>query len=187
VVLAHVGKVCYQLHKKFMTKLDRIDELKHAAGEMVAFRRGLLQKLPSDCINDDAYLAMATISKGLKVRLARNTETKFVFPKTIPEYVEQRRRWLFGHMQIRRIAGEFPQVLEFSLTRQPKLILEVIAEELKQRPRSLFYVAVALLLDTVAFGYALLGSVSMQRHATWQTIESSKRFPSDALIATKIV
>ena len=145
---------------------------------MLAFRPGTIGKLPSDCVNDDDFLALAATRKGLKVRMARNVQTSFVYPKSIVEYVQQRKRWLFGHMQMKKMTGEFPQVLEFSLTARSKLVLNVLTKEVRERPRNLFYFCAALLLDIMAFGSVFLATFS-NRRIGWKIIESTKTFPSE--------
>jgi cellulose synthase/poly-beta-1,6-N-acetylglucosamine synthase-like glycosyltransferase len=128
-------------------------------------------------VNDDSYLAWAAARKGLIVRLATSIETDFVYPKNILDYLEQRKRWLFGHMQMKKITGEFPRVLEFSLTSQPKVVLEALNEQLRQDPRNILYLFAGLLLEVVAFGAILVGSLSSKRYAKWNVIASTKRFP----------
>jgi cellulose synthase/poly-beta-1,6-N-acetylglucosamine synthase-like glycosyltransferase len=176
-VVTNIGRLCFDLQSQFMIRLEQLDELKHSTGELLAFRRGIIDRLPSDCINDDDYLALLTVSKGLKVKFSSEVNVGFVPPKTIPEYLRQRRRWVYGHFQMKRMVGEFPTVLEFSVVRSPRLVTKVVVKQLLNKPRTIFYLAVALLLELIVFGYMLWDGLETRTHLLWNPIESTKKMP----------
>jgi cellulose synthase/poly-beta-1,6-N-acetylglucosamine synthase-like glycosyltransferase len=180
-VVANISRACFDLQSQFMVRLDQLNKLKHSTGELLVFRRGIINSLPSDCINDDDYLALLTANKGFKVKFSSEVQVAFVPPKTIPEYLRQRRRWVYGHIQMKRMVGEFPTVLEFSLVRNPKLVTKVVVKQLLNRPRTIFYLAVALLLELVIFEYVLFDGLETRRHLLWNPIGSTKKMPANQI------
>jgi cellulose synthase/poly-beta-1,6-N-acetylglucosamine synthase-like glycosyltransferase len=177
-IVGRIGRLSFRLHARLMSRLDQIDRLKHSTGELLAIRRGIVKQLPADCVNDDEYLGLATARRGFKVRFVPDVQVRFVLPTTLIEYIRQRSKWVYGHLQIKRIAGEYPTVMEFTAARNPRLVVGVVAEELKGRPQDLFVILVALLLELVVVGCALRDTVAARNPLTWKTAESTKRFPS---------
>ncbi len=179
-LVAHIGRVCFNLHSKLMTRLEQLGELKHSTGELLVFRRGIVDRLPPDCVNDDEYLALATVRRKFKVRLASDTEVRFVLPSNIREYLRQRRKWVYGHMQMKRIAGEFPSVMEFSFGRNPRLVVKAIADQLIENPRDFFFLLTAMILEVVVLGWLLPQVMAPRSHLDWKIVESTKKFPTES-------
>jgi len=169
--------LAFQLHDRLSGKLDATGELVHVTGDVVSMKRELCAQIPGRCVNADEYLSVLTVRMGLRVKYIRSVLYRAALPTTISDHVRQRRRWLYGHLQIGRMLGEYPTVLEFVSFRKPLLPFCIIAEELLERPRGIPYFLALLFLELVAGALALQDILLKREHYSWKVIESTKRRP----------
>jgi len=174
-LVERIGHLAFRLHDRFYKKLNLAGEVRHSTGELVVFRREAFTQLPADCVNDDEYLALQATRKGFKVHYVTEITAGASLPRTMLDYVKQRRRWVYGHFQTRRILGEYPSVMEFSLTKRPMLVASVILNEVTERPAELPVFLASLLVE---FGVVLLAlrDVAMRvGHSPWDIVQSTKQ------------
>src|SRR6266851_465060 len=67
LLMDRIGNILWDTHNATLDELDGEDRLGQVAGDLVAFRRDLVEQLPS-VINDDAYLALRVQEKGFQVK-----------------------------------------------------------------------------------------------------------------------
>jgi len=174
-LVERIGHLAFRLHDRFYKKLNLVGEVRHSTGELVAFRREAFTPIPADCVNDDEYLALQATRKGFKVHYVTEITAGASLPRTMLDYVKQRRRWVFGHFQTRSMLGEYPSVMEFSLTKKPKLVASVVLNEVAERPAELPIFLASLLVEFGVILLALRDITLHVRHSPWDIIQSTKR------------
>jgi biofilm PGA synthesis N-glycosyltransferase PgaC len=174
-LVERIGHLAFRLHDSFYKKLDLAGDVKHSTGELVAFRREAFTQIPADCVNDDEYLALQAARKGFKVQYVTETTAGASLPRTMLDYVKQRRRWVYGHFQIGSMLGEYPSVMEFSLTKRPMLVVSVVLNELSERPSELPVFLASLLVEFSVVLLALRDVALRVRHSPWDIVQSTKQ------------
>jgi cellulose synthase/poly-beta-1,6-N-acetylglucosamine synthase-like glycosyltransferase len=76
------------------------------SGEMMAFRSGVIRKLPPKIINDDAYIQQIFEMRGLRLKYVPEAIVYLKGPTKIREFIKQRRRIFVGHKQIKTLLGK---------------------------------------------------------------------------------
>ncbi len=108
-----VGKLVQLLwgfHSHVFGELNDAGLARHAT-EIFCIRSGIVEKIPLETVNDDAYIAVTAKKKGWLIKFEKESRVSICGPKTFPEYFRQRRRIIFGHYQLRKLTGESPQYL----------------------------------------------------------------------------
>jgi hypothetical protein len=156
-----------------MKRLNDQGQAAHCSGEFMAIRSDVKTIIPDGCAADDSYIAIVAKKKGL-IKFASKAVGYNLLPFTISDYVNQRRRWLFGHFQTKRITGEYPTVMDTMILFKPKTVLQVLTEEIAERPRELGYLLSAILVEAVIYMSCMLDHVLRRRYGIWPVIKSTK-------------
>lgn len=142
--LSHlVEEVQWDLHNRILAIQSARNQENHCCDELMAMRRGFVDSLPPDLINDGAYLGVFAALSGRTVRFCTDARVHVHTPRSVRGLVEQRRRILRGHRQIRRMLRRSPSTLERLSTRDPALAAQILVTEIRARPLAL---AILLLL-----------------------------------------
>jgi biofilm PGA synthesis N-glycosyltransferase PgaC len=123
-----IGKLVRHLwgfHDHTFEQLNGAGLARHAT-EVFCIRNGLVEKIPIDTVNDDAYLALVAKKKGWLIKYDTKSRVSICGPQTFTDYFKQRRRVLFGHYQVRGMTGEAPQHLIFLFPLYPIRVLKLI-------------------------------------------------------------
>jgi biofilm PGA synthesis N-glycosyltransferase PgaC len=110
-----IGKLVrrlWEFHDHTFELLNDAGLARHAT-EVFCIRKGLVEKIPINTINDDAYLALVAKKEGWLIKYDTKSCVSICGPQTFTDYFKQRRRVLFGHYQVREMTGEAPQHLIF--------------------------------------------------------------------------
>jgi biofilm PGA synthesis N-glycosyltransferase PgaC len=157
-----------------LKELSLREQLSFVMGETYCFRTELIGRVPDGVVNDDAYIASCAKRMGFKVVLA--PEAKFVVkvPSSIPDYIAQRRRVTFGHLQIREKRGRFATSMEGIALDYPSILLRALVQEAAARPRSIWVALVILELE-VFIRLSVWFDVRLGReYARWKRITTTK-------------
>ncbi|HJW98275.1 MAG TPA: glycosyltransferase family 2 protein, partial [Candidatus Bathyarchaeia archaeon] len=114
----YLANMTYRLWARLMTKLNDQGKMAHCSGEFMAIRSSIKTEIPRDCAADDSYIAIAAKRKGL-IKFASKAICYNLMPSNVADYVNQRRRWLFGHFQTKKMTGEYPTVLDTIVLSKP--------------------------------------------------------------------
>ena len=133
----------WQSHDYIFKRLSK-DGLARHASEIFCIRSGIVKEIPSDTINDDAFLALAAVKKGWRVAYDPYSRVLICGPKNFPDYVKQRRRVLLGHWQIKKSTGQSPQHLAYMLPIYPKKVLKLLAGLCKEYGPATFTIFVSI-------------------------------------------
>src|SRR3972149_6364636 len=122
-----VGKIVRLLwgfHDHVFKQLNDAGLARHAT-EIFCIRRGIVDKIPTETVNDDAYIALTAKKKGWLIKYETESRVSICGPQTFADYYKQRRRVLFGHYQVKKLAGESPQHLMHLMPHHPIRVMKL--------------------------------------------------------------
>jgi biofilm PGA synthesis N-glycosyltransferase PgaC len=165
-------ELLWGFHDRTFEQLNDAGLARHAT-EIFCIRKGIVDNIPVETVNDDAYLALIAKKKGWLIKYDTEARVSICGPQTLTEYIKQRRRVLFGHYQVRRITGESPQHLIFLFPLHPVRVMKLILWFLKEYGFLGFFTFVVVELGiNVA---AMLDYVTGKDHTKWSVSSSTKR------------
>lgn len=173
-----VGKLVNLLwgfHNHTFEQLNDAGLARHAT-EIFCIRNGIVESIPPETVNDDAYLALVAKKKGWLIKYDAASRVSICGPQTFPDYFKQRRRVLFGHHQVRRLTGESPQHLIFLLPLYPLRVMKLILWVCKEHGLLTFLTFLSIELGINAA--ATLDSILGEAHTKWSISSSTKRIIS---------
>jgi cellulose synthase/poly-beta-1,6-N-acetylglucosamine synthase-like glycosyltransferase len=171
--MGYLANMTYRLWGRLMKRLNDRGQAAHCSGEFMAIRSDVKTTIPEGCAADDSYIAIIAKKKGL-IKFASKAVGYNLLPSTIADYVNQRRRWLYGHFQTKRITGEYPTVMDTMILFKPRTVLQVLTEEIAERPREIGYLTSAIVVEAVIYVSCMLDHVLRRRYGIWPVIKSTK-------------
>jgi cellulose synthase/poly-beta-1,6-N-acetylglucosamine synthase-like glycosyltransferase len=169
----HLGHLYWRLHHETLSLLDANNQNTHG-GEAILVRRGVVSSIPSDCINDDAYIGVQAVLRGFRVRYCPEAQVRTRTPDRITELIGQRRRIIAGHARVKRHTGKYPMVLTTMSFQKPSKFVQVLTSELRSHPRSLPSFLVALYLEAVSCTLAIIDGITDHDHVVWNPATTTK-------------
>ncbi len=147
----------WRLHNRTLLMLSSLGMPNHCCDELVAVRRGFINELPPDLINDGAYLGVIAGSRHSFVSFCESARVVVDPPRSLRGFLMQRRRILRGHRQVLELCEQSPYTLEWLVRRRPDLAVRIVVGESRSRPSSALTLLLLLLpLESVAlFGASL--------------------------------
>lgn len=73
-----------------------------ASGYIIAVRKSLMPIIPEDTNSDDGYISAYVRSKGFRIAYVESAIVEIKFPRTLSDYIKQKSRTRYGHLQVRR-------------------------------------------------------------------------------------
>jgi len=174
-LISKIGHLAFRMHDRLSAKLSSEGKMRHATGDIVAIRREAFTNRPPDCVNDDEFLAINAARMGFEVRYLPMSLYKTAMPTNILDYVNQRRRWVYGHLQVGKTLGEYPTVLECIVAIRPIVALTVVVQEMAAQPAELMVLFSSILLELAVAALVLTDHIRHISHYPWKIIESTKR------------
>lgn len=171
--MGYLARMTYRLWGRLMKKLNDSGQAAHCSGEFMAIRSDVRTVIPDECAVDDAYIAILAKKKGL-IKFAPNAICYNLLPSNLVDYVNQRRRWLYGHFQTKRLTGEYPTVLDTMVFSRPSVVAQVLAEEIVECPREIGYLISAIAVEAVIYMLSILDRVFRRQYGVWPVIRSTK-------------
>jgi len=138
-------------------------------GEMIAFRR-LFDGIPSDVVCDEAWIEYEVRKRGYKVVYVPDAIVYNKGPETVRDFLKQRRRVTYGHLDLRRRTG-----YEVS-TSKLSLLLSAVADAFpRKEPKKWAHFLAFVALEGMG---RLLGYydyyIARRSHVIWEVAESTK-------------
>jgi len=175
LLMDRVSNVLWETHNATLDELDSQGRLGQIAGNLVAVRRELVEKLPN-VINDDAYLALSVQKKGFQVKRAPGAQVWIGGPRTPTDYLYQRSRVLQGHLQLIRRFGKMPTTFEFQVLSKPQRYLRLLVKTVaKLGPSHLPPLIVAGFLEFLSLQVAIISSLTRHGRKPWRIAETTKQ------------
>ena len=173
--ISHLAEeVQWALHNRILSIQSARNLDNHCCDEFMAMRRGFVDSLPSDLINDGAYLGVLAALSGETVRFCEDARVYVHTPRSVRGLLEQRRRILRGHRQIRRMLRQSPRTLERLSVRDPALAARIVVGEIRDRPLALpILLLLALPLELLSATLAASDEVRSPGYtAVWPKVDS---------------
>ena len=123
-LVGRLVQLLWRFHDHVFEQLNDAGLARHAT-EIFCIRKGIVDKIPTDTVNDDAYLGVITKKKGWFIEYEPKSCVSISGPQTFLEYFRQRRRIIFGHYQVRKLTGESPQYLVHLMPLYPTRVLKL--------------------------------------------------------------
>jgi cellulose synthase/poly-beta-1,6-N-acetylglucosamine synthase-like glycosyltransferase len=120
-------------------------------------------------VNDGAFLAGKAYLAGYSIKFCEAARVKIDVPHSLIDVIRQRRRIVYGHLQIWKSVGQSPKTLESMLVSSPLLSLSVLVETLAKSPRMILAFPIALTEEVVSSILAMYDSLtSTTKHVMWK-------------------
>jgi len=84
----------------------------HLGAVLYAIRKGICNHIPEDVVNDDSYVSVVCKQNCYQLLFEENAYAYFPCLETIGQFVEHRRRVIYGHLKVKEATGMAPAVLE---------------------------------------------------------------------------
>ena len=170
-LIGRVVHLMWNFHGHVFEELNDAGLARHAT-EVFCIRRGIVDKMPAETVNDDAFIAVTAKKKGWLIKFSAEAQVSICGPKTFQEYFQQRRRIIFGHYQLRKLTGESPQYLVHLMPLHPvktaKLVFWLFTH---YDPVTL---ATFLLTEFLVNATAIFDFVLGKTHFQWTALPSTK-------------
>ncbi len=140
----------------------------------MVLRQGIVDRIPLNVINDDAYIAVSATLKGFLVKFCDEAKVYIKAPTNIPDYIRQRRRVVYGHLRVKRLTKKCPKTIENMLIEEPSKSLHVLKEEIKERPKDTIKLSVVILIEAMVNALALIDITFKRQHTVWAVANSTK-------------
>lgn len=172
-ILDIVESVWWRIHNRTLQALSDLGSGNHCCDEFMAMKRGFVDSIPPDVVNDGAYFGVNAAVRGIGVRFCPGAVVLIETPSSLSGLLRQRRRILGGHHQVASLLGRSPYTLERLISTQPALAVRILAAELSDRPlRTLLFFGIAGPLELISH---LLSSWDRARNPgyqpAWPTVE----------------
>ena len=135
----------WRLHNRTLATLSSLGMPNHCCDEFMAMRRGFVETLPAELVNDGAYLAAFAVSRNTFAVFCETAQVVVDPPRDLRGYLIQRRRILRGHRQVEALARRPPITLERLIRRHPELATRILVREVLTGPASVLAFAFLLL------------------------------------------
>ena len=144
----------------------------HGTDELMVIRSELLVELPPGVVNDGAYVAGRIRERGFRVGYQPEAVVRIDVPKRMIDLIRQRRRILFGHIQVKRLVGKAPRTVETMMLFSPFESIKIVILLLANKPKRVLFLPIAALGELIALSGALWDTfASNAGHAVWKRYE----------------
>jgi len=172
-LIGYIGDMAFRLWGRLIKNLNDMGVAAHCSGEFMALRAGVVERIPEESAADDSYIAIMARRKG-HIIYAENAQAYNVMPSNLREYINQRRRWLFGHLQTRKMTGEYPTVMDTMIFSKPILAMKILVEELAENLKRIPFLFAAVLIEGIVYLSAAVDLMMRRRYEIWPVIRSTK-------------
>jgi len=169
----YLADMTYRIWGRLMDTLNDAGLATHCSGEFMAMRADTVIRIPEECVADDAYISVVAKKKGF-IKFAPKAIGYNLMPSNIRDYVNQRRRWLYGHFQTYRLTGRYPTVMDTLIFSKPHLTLKVLIGEIRESLKRIPFLFGAIVMETVIYVLAIFDDLTNRQYTIWPVIESTK-------------
>jgi len=177
----NVAHFTWLIHNLTMIELDSTGRLGHIAGDLYCIRKGIINEIPEDIVNDDAYIAMKIQLSGYRVIHETKSKCYIYGPKNPVDYIIQRSRVLYGHLQLFKLLKKYPTTFEFLLFyKKPQKTLNILKRAIALfRVKGVFTLFIAIITEFLAIVFMLLYYEILGKGSKaniWRVVSSTKDF-----------
>jgi biofilm PGA synthesis N-glycosyltransferase PgaC len=171
-LMSDVLDVMWTSHNLLSSDANQRQQSNHGTDELMVIRSELLPELPHGVVNDGAYIAGRISERGFRVGFQPEAVVQIDVPRKMVDLIRQRRRILFGHIQVKRLVGKAPRTVETMMFFSPMQSAKIVIRMLADRPKRALVLPIATLGELIALSGALWDTfVSSAAHAVWERYE----------------
>ncbi|MHB8566319.1 MAG: glycosyltransferase family 2 protein [Nitrososphaerales archaeon] len=164
-----VEELMWNVHNESSMLLNHLEMSNHSSDEMMVVRSEALHLLPFGLVNDGAYLAGKAKLKGYLIKFCDDARVRIDVPARLAQLIGQRRRILYGHIQVWRLTGSSPKTIESLLFTSPALSFGIPVKMLSRSPRLIPIMPLAIFVEAVSGMLAAWDTLSKRnKHRVWQ-------------------
>jgi cellulose synthase/poly-beta-1,6-N-acetylglucosamine synthase-like glycosyltransferase len=138
-------------------------------GEMVMLRSGIVKRLPTESAVDEATLESRVIAAGYVLSYVPEAVVHNHAPRTLREFVRQRRRIAAGHYWLRDVSGYTVSTMD--LGRTARLTLSELSF---QKPRRTLYALGTIGIEAISRGLGWYDFRTRRDHSMWKVSVTTK-------------
>ena len=171
-VISDVLDVMWTSFNLLSSDPSQSEQTNHGTDELMVIRSDLLSELPPGVVNDGAYIAGRIRERGFRIAFQPEAVVQIDVPRRMIDLIRQRRRILFGHIQVKRLLGKAPRTVETMMFFSPAQSFEIVIRMLASKPKRVLVLPVAAVGELIAVAGALWDTfVSKPDHAIWKRYE----------------
>jgi cellulose synthase/poly-beta-1,6-N-acetylglucosamine synthase-like glycosyltransferase len=168
-ITSDVLRLMWMVHNDCSWSLNHKGTSNHGSDELLALRADAVAPLPSGLVNDGGYLTGLASSRGFKIRFCQDAPVRISVPARFADVIGQRRRIIFGHIQVWKMIGRSPLTVESMLFTSPLAGLAILVRNLARNPKLIRSLPVLALGEVMAAFGAILDTMrSTRRHVVWK-------------------
>lgn len=165
-------RVVWDLHDSQIKIMTSLSQRAHG-GELIAVRREILSDF-KEVINDDAYLCLKSIEMGMKVIYDDESVVKSVVPSNFFDIITQRRRIIYGHMQLMKMKMD-PMVMDTLLFNNIRIFFLIFVDFIRKHREDLLYLPITVAAETISMILARIDFISGKDHRVWRIVPRESR------------
>jgi len=165
----------WDLHDQTLSYLNDLNRLSHISGEGFIIRRGIVNSIPDDVVNDDAYIAKLAKRRGFEIKYNGEAKIYIKGPSKVREFIIQRRRILFGHYQVKEKLGSYPTVFEFISASNPLLALKILIKTLGRNLKYLLVLPPLIVIELILHLMVKYDKFIGRDYTLWEQVKSTKK------------
>lgn len=162
-----LSSVLWEVHDKQVEFALRSGLPAHA-GELLGIRKKCLAGYNEE-INDDAYFCINAVRMGLKIKYIRDVIIKCVPPRNLNDFVKQRRRIDYGHIQLRN-EGLEPYVVSILSKNTIRYSFLISLEAIKKNFRMLPYFMILIFMELFISTASRIDTALNREYLIWDLI-----------------
>ena len=169
-----LSRFTWSLHNSTMETLQDRGDIMHLTDEMIAIADKTITMLPEGTVNDGAYLSTLCQIGGEKVSYSKSAVVMISIPRTVQDFIKQRIRIIYGHLQVNKLIGEFPGTAEFASLKNPMTGARILVDFAKRKPLESLLLPSALFFEFIAIKHALKEMKRKENpHKVWKRVSSA--------------
>jgi poly-beta-1,6-N-acetyl-D-glucosamine synthase len=174
LLVGRIVQLLWRFHSHVLAELNETGIVRHAT-ELFCIRKGIVDHMPAETVNDDAFIALTTKKKGWLIKYEPQSRVFIYGPTNFTEYFQQRRRVLYGHHQVKKLTGEAPQHLLYLIPLHPIKVIKLSLWLTKEHD---ILTLIAFLLTEFTANIVAINDVLIKRaHFKWNALPSTKNLP----------
>lgn len=159
----------WSAHNTTSLSLNHAGISNHACDELIVVRRSLFTSLPSNLVNDGAFIGGVVRSRGYSVKFSISARVRIAVPRVPIDLIRQRRRIIFGHVQVWKKLGRPPRTIESMLFMDPLVSLRMVLRTLSERPGLILAFPLVIVSESASVLLGLWDAArSTDRHTVWR-------------------
>jgi cellulose synthase/poly-beta-1,6-N-acetylglucosamine synthase-like glycosyltransferase len=167
----NMTKVIWELHAAAQKYFTSKGKFVHINGELFAIRKDVVDYVLKDIVNEDAYIAVKCKAKGYRLVMEDRAKIYFKSPTSISDLVSKRRRFVYGHLKVKKETGFTPCVLEMSPVQDQ---IYIISRFLRRKKGYIPYFLLACLLEIYVNVMARVDRLKKSPHVLWKVARTTK-------------